>query len=159
MGRLQDFLMNENGLGAVETEVNIAPFPFPFVIRSITEGENKAIKKSCQKTTFDKKTRQKQTEIDQDLYNNRLMLACTVEPNFKDAELQRKYGVMGAEELLNLLLKPGQCTNLLVAILEVNGFNDDINDLTDEAKNSSPATGTTPVPTANQTTPTTPYSD
>lgn len=41
MGKLQEFLMDAE-IGTTQTEVQIAPFPFPFVIRSITEAENKA---------------------------------------------------------------------------------------------------------------------
>lgn len=135
MGKLHDFLMGQEAAGEVTTEVQISQFPFPFTIKSITEGENKAIRRSCQKVTFDKKTHQKQTETDQDLYNNRLVVACCVEPNFKDADLQKKYGVMGAEALIDALLKPGQFIDLLLAVQEVNGFTEDINDQRDEAKN------------------------
>ena len=134
MGKLQDFLM-ESDIRTEKTEVQIAPFPFPFVIQSITEGENKAIRRSCQKTDVDKRTRQRRTETDTDLYNSRLVGACCVEPNFKDAALQEKYGVRGAEDLINRLLNPGQYTDLLLAIQEINGFSDDINDLREEAKN------------------------
>ena len=63
------------------------------------------------------------------------MVACCVEPNFKDAALQEKYGVRGAEDLINLILNPGQYTDLLLAGQEINGFTDDVNDLRDEAKN------------------------
>ena len=52
MGKLQEFLM-EQDIGTTQTEVQIAPFPFPFIVKSITEAENKAIRKSCQKTDFD----------------------------------------------------------------------------------------------------------
>lgn len=134
MGKLQEFLM-EQDIGTTQTEVQIAPFPFPFVVKSITEAENKAIRKTCQKISFDKKTRQKQIETDTDLYNSRLVVACCVEPNFKDAALQEKYGVRGAEDLIDRLLKPGQYTDLLIAVQEINGFTDDVNDLRDEAKN------------------------
>ncbi len=135
MGRLQEFLMANADNAPVTAEIPISGFPVPFTVRSITEGENKALRKSCQKTTFDKKTHQKVTETDQDLYNNRLVIACTVDPNFKDAGLQEKYGVMGAESLIDVLLKPGQFIDLLLGIQEINGFADDINDLREEAKN------------------------
>lgn len=135
MGKLQDFLMEQDVSVQNQIEVEIAPFPFPFVVKSITEAENKAIRKSCQKINFDKKTRQKQTETDTDLYNTRLVAACCVEPNFRDAALQEKYGVRGAEDLIDRILKPGQYTDLLIAVQEINGFTDDVNDLRDEAKN------------------------
>ena len=135
MGKLQDFLMEQDVSVQNQIEVEIAPFPFPFVVKSITEAENKAIRKTCQKISFDKKTRQKQIDTDTDLYNSRLVVACCVEPNFKDAALQEKYGVRGAEDLTDRLLKPGQYTDLLIAVQEINGFTDDVNDLRDEAKN------------------------
>ncbi|WP_050698609.1 phage tail assembly chaperone [Anaeromassilibacillus senegalensis] len=135
MGKLQEFLMSQEEAGEVTTEVQISQFPVPFTIKSITEGENKAIRKSCQKATFEKKTHQKQTETDQDLYNNRLVVACCVDPNLKDADLQAKYGVRGAEALIDVLLKPGQFIDLLLAVQEVNGFTEDINETRDEAKN------------------------
>nr|DAY79931.1 MAG TPA: tail assembly chaperone protein [Caudoviricetes sp.] len=134
MGRLHDFFMEAEIAGA-QTEVQIKPFPAPFVIKSITEAENKAIRKSCQKITFDKKTRQKTTDTDTDLYNARLVVACCVDPNFKDAALQERFKVRGAEDLIGVLLNPGQYTDLLLAVQEINGFDDDINDLKDEAKN------------------------
>jgi hypothetical protein len=136
MSKFQDFLMGEDFSAAPETtEVEIAGFPFPLTIKTITEGENKALRKSCQKVTVDKKTRQKMAEVDVDLYNNRLVVACTLDPNFKDSALQAKFGVMGAEGLIDRLFKPGQFTDLLLAVQELNGFADDINDLRDEAKN------------------------
>ena len=134
MGKLQEFLLKQE-IGEERMEVSIAPFPYPFVIKSITEAENKAIRKGCQKVSFDKKSRQKQTETDVDLYNSRLVVACCEEPNFKDAALQEKHGVRGAEDLINKLLKPGQYTDLLLAVQEINGFSDDMNELKDEAKN------------------------
>ena len=116
MGKLQEFLMANEETVQATAEVAVSGFPVPFTIKSITEGENKALRKSCQKVTFDKKTHQKTTDTDQDLYNNRLVIACTVDPNFKDADLQAKYGVMGAEALIDVLLKPGQFIDLLLGV-------------------------------------------
>ena len=135
MGKLQEFLMQSEERAQVTEEVAISGFPVPFTVKSITEGENKALRKTCQKVNFDKKTHQKTTETDMDLYNNRLVIACTVDPNFKDADLQAKYGVMGAEALIDVLLKPGQFIDLLLGVQEINGFTDDVNDLREEAKN------------------------
>lgn len=135
MGKLYEFLMGDDAVSQGTAEVHIAGFPYPFQIHSITEAENKAIRKTCQKVSFDKKTHQKNMETDTDLYNNRLVAACCAEPNFKDAQLQARYKVMGAEDLIDALLKPGQFVELLLAVQEVNGFSDDVNELRDEAKN------------------------
>ena len=159
MGKLQDFLLANEDLAPVTEEIIIKGFPVPFVSHSITEGENKALRKTCQAVSFDKKTRQKTTETNIDLYNNRLVIACCVDPNFKDAALQAKYGVMGAEALIDALLKPGQFTDLLLAVQEINGFTDDINDLREEAKNLLPVEATGTTQTANPVMPTMPSTD
>ena len=135
MGKLQDFLMGSEAFGEIQTEVMVKGFDFPFVIRSISEGENKQLRKSCQRTTIDRRTKQKTVETDTDLYNNRLVIACCVDPNFKDAKLQEKFKVMGAEALIDKILKPGQFIDLLLAVQDINGYGEDINDLVDEAKN------------------------
>ncbi len=135
MGKLQEFLMQGQPGGQETVEVSTASLPFPFLVKAITEEENKAIRRSCRKTIMDPKTRQRQEYTDQDLYNTRLVAACCVEPNFKDAEFQASRGVLGAEELINKALNPGQFADLLMGVLKVNGFDDDINDLRDEAKN------------------------
>lgn len=133
--KLQEFLMKNGVQTEVQTEVHIKPFPEPFIIKSITEAENKAIRKSCEKTEFNKKTRQKETVMDRDLYANRLVVACCVDPNFKDAEFQKKFGVVGAEKLLDKILTPGQFAELFEKVQELLGFDTDINDLIEEAKN------------------------
>lgn len=136
MSKLEEFLM-QNVLNTEETmEVKVSErIPLPFKIRAISEAENKAIKKSCQTVTFDKRTHQKVIDTNYDLYLTRLVIACCVEPNFKNAELQAKYGVMGAEALVDKLLRPGEYNQLLEAVQKINGFDTDINTLVEEAKN------------------------
>lgn len=135
MGKLQDFLLNEYDAAPVETEVEIKGFPFPFVVKSIKQEQNKAIEAACKKVTFNKKTHQKEVETDQALYATKLIAACCLEPNFKDAALQSKFGVMGEDALIEKLLDSGQYADLLRAVSDVNGFGTDINDLVEQAKN------------------------
>lgn len=135
MGQLTDFLMRDYEQESVQREVMISPFPFPFILRSITQEENKELEKSCEKKKFNPKTKQTEVETDRNLYVSRLLVTCCVEPNFKDADLQARFGVMGAEALAEKLLTPGQYSNLMLAVQELNGFDDDINDLVEEAKN------------------------
>ena len=52
MGQLTDFLMRDYEQESVQREVMISPFPFPFVLRSITQEENKELEKSCEKKKF-----------------------------------------------------------------------------------------------------------
>lgn len=135
MGALQEFLMANTVERHVTKEVKLNAFPVPFVIQSITEAENKALTRACEYTEFNKKTHQKETKMDNDRYNTKLIVACCIDPNFNDAALQEKFGVRGAEALVNNLLKTGEYNELLNEILTVNGFFDDVNQLKDEAKN------------------------
>ena len=135
MGKLQDFLAANKVENAVTTEVEIKPFPFPFVVKTITEAENKQITKSCQVSEFNKKTHRRETQTDTQAYLSKLVVACTVDPNFKDAELQAAYGVVGAEALVEKLLTPGQYAALLQAVNDINSFDTDMQELVDEAKN------------------------
>ena len=45
MGKLQEFLMSNQDDIQATAEVTVSGFPVPFTIKSITEGENKAIRK------------------------------------------------------------------------------------------------------------------
>jgi len=135
MGKLYDFLMEGEAAAQETAEVHISGFPHPFLIHSITEAENKAIRKTCQKVSFDKRTRQRSAETDQEMYVSRLAAACCTEPNFKDAQLQARYGAVGEDELMGKILKPGQFNELMTAIMELNGFSSDMDELRDEAKN------------------------
>lgn len=135
MDKLMEFLMEQEVRENETVEVDIAGFPYPFVVRATTEAESKSIRKTCQKVTFDKKSRQKSAETDSDLYNSRLVAACCVSPNFKDAQLQARYGAVGEDELMGKILKPGQFNELMTAIMELNGFSSDMDELRDEAKN------------------------
>lgn len=135
MGKLQDFLTKNIIDASVTTEVMIKPFPHPFVIKSITQAENSVIRKGCTVTEYNKKTHQKETSTDTQAYLNKLIIACTVDPCFKDAELQKAYGVVGAEALLEKLLTPGQYADLLQAVNDINNFDTDMQELVDEAKN------------------------
>jgi hypothetical protein len=137
MSKLEEFLLNEPLEVDQQLDVMVSDrIPFPFKIRAITEAENKSIKKGCQTVSFDKKSHQKVTDTNQELYLTRLAISCCVEPNFKNSELQAKYGVMGAEALVDKILRPGEYNKLIEEILKLNGFDEDINTLIDEAKNS-----------------------
>ncbi|MDR6883795.1 phage tail assembly chaperone [Bacillus sp. 3255] len=107
--------------------------PVPWVLHSITEEENDAIRKSATKRTRVKG--QVITEVDQTEYIAKLAVASVSFPNLKDAELQKSYGVLGAEVLIKKMLLSGEYAQLLLKVQEINGFDQDINELVEEAKN------------------------
>ena len=103
-------------------------------LRTMNEEENESIRKSAQKRVKGRGG-QYTTETNNDEYLAKLAVASVVFPDLKDAELQRSYGVMGADRLLRKMLLPGEYGHLLEKVQEMNGFDLDINDLKDEVKN------------------------
>lgn len=145
---LEDFLQ-ENVDTVEPIKVALSPrFKAPFEIKAITENENAAIRKSCRKKVK-QKYGQYTTETDQDLYLVRLVAACTVTPDFKNAQLQANWGVVGEEALIQKMLTPGEYAELLNQIQLVCGFDLDIEEAKDEIKKP------TKMETESCTTPTT----
>ncbi len=109
--------------------------PMEWEICSITAGENAKLRKSCMKSVpVQGKRGQYTQEFDTHTYQSKLAAKCVVFPDLDDLELQESYGVMGAEQLIAKMLTGGEFDNLVAAILDLNGFADDV-ELEDEAKN------------------------
>lgn len=108
--------------------------PVSWKLRTMTEDENESIRKSSQKRTK-VKGGQYITETNNDEYLAKLAVASVVFPDLKNAELQKSYGVMGADQVLRKMLLPGEYANLLEKVQEMNGFDKDINELKEEVKN------------------------
>lgn len=110
--------------------------PLKWELKAITSEKDTEIRKSCTKRVA---TNQKRTqftqETDAELYLAKLAVNCVVMPNLHDAELQNSYGVMGAESLLKTMLLPGEYNDMMEKIQEINGFDVDINEMVEEAKN------------------------
>lgn len=65
-----------------------------------------------------------------------LMIAdCVKFPPLNDSALQDSYGVKSAEDLVYEMLYADELDRLLVKVLELNGFKDNIDDLVEQAKN------------------------
>lgn len=57
-----------------------------------------------------------------------------VEPDLNNAELQKRYGVLGADKVLSAMLYVGEYGTLMEAVQELSGLDQDINEDMDEAK-------------------------
>ncbi len=106
--------------------------PVPFVIRPITQQENDEIIRKH--TKRNKKTGEE--TFDRVGYVREATAAAVVEPDLENAELQKAYGVLGAAKTLSSMLYAGEFATLSEAVQELSGFDMDINDEIDEAKNS-----------------------
>jgi hypothetical protein len=104
--------------------------PVPFVIKAITQEENKQLIKKFSK--IDKKGNE---TFDRTEYVSALTASAVVFPDLSNAELQKAYGVLGESALLQKMLLVGEYAELAQKVQEIGGLDLDINDDIEEAKN------------------------
>lgn len=108
--------------------------PVKWKLRSISEDENQELRKSATKRVKGKGGAYT-SETDTNEYLAKMVVASVSYPDLKNAELQKSYGVMGAEKLVRVMLLPGEFGNLMERITEMNGFDSDINEMVEDVKN------------------------
>lgn len=121
---------------AKNVEIKLDRFNEPFVIKPLTDDENEKVKKECSK--MNKKT--KVVEIDNDKYLKELIAQSVIVPDFKDAELQADWGVIGADNLIRKMFLAGESMSLAIAVQDAAGFDTEntakeIDEAIKEAKN------------------------
>ena len=104
--------------------------PVPFVIRPITQQENEEFIRKH--TKRDKKGNEVFDRIN---YNRELTATAVVEPDLNNAELQKRWGTLGAPKTLAKMLYVGEFATLMQAALDLSGLDKDINEDIEEAKN------------------------
>ncbi|MBY7023595.1 hypothetical protein HYI09_17820, partial [Clostridium botulinum] len=80
----------------------------------------------------------KMIETDQDKFVSNQIIETTIHPDLKNSELQKAWGVMGAEELLNAMksrMTDGEYADWSSTVIEINGYDKGIQELVEEAKN------------------------
>ncbi|MBB6633561.1 phage tail assembly chaperone [Cohnella thailandensis] len=108
--------------------------PISWQLRSISAAEDEECRKAATKRNKGKGG-QTVTEISTEEYLAKVAVACIVYPNLKDAELQKSYGVIGADSLLRKMLLAGEYVGLVQKVQELNGYDKDMSELVDEVKN------------------------
>ena len=134
MSSLQAFLnpiQVENKEVIVSTRFVEDGKPVPFVIKPITQEENKVLIKKH--TKQDKKKGIETFERPE--YIAALTAAGVVFPDLKNAELQKAYGVLGESALLQKMLYAGEFAELAQAVQDLSGLEEDINEDIEEVKN------------------------
>ncbi|MEK3993714.1 phage portal protein [Psychrobacillus sp. FSL K6-2365] len=110
--------------------------PIEWEIASITSDEDELLRKTCTKRVpVPGKRNMYVPETDFNAYVTKLAVKCTIYPNLNDKEVQDSYNVMGAEQLLKIMLTPGEYADYANKVQEVNGFNIPLEDAVEEAKN------------------------
>jgi hypothetical protein len=104
---------------------------FPFKIKGMTGPEFSEYQKLSTKIS-----RHKKVEFDSKTFNELVVLNHTLVPNFRDAESIKKAGCQTPEQFLYKSLLAGEINELAQQITALSGFDKDIEDTVEEAKNS-----------------------
>ena len=109
--------------------------PVEWEIRSISAEEDEVIRKACtKKIPVVGKKNQFTQDFDANSYMAKLAAKAVVFPDLNNAELQNSYGVMGAEQLIKVMLYKDEFDYLTEQLVS-NTDTEDVNELIDEAKN------------------------
>lgn len=103
----------------------------PLTIRAMTSEEYGDFQQRAVKIG-----KSRSVSFDSRRFNSLAAVACTVDPDFRNAELIKALGVATPEQALEKLLLPGEVAELAGQINRLSGFNQDLDELRDEAKNS-----------------------
>lgn len=106
----------------------------PFVIKSLTQAENEGIKRRTS-VPVTKSGVVIGDKLDSEKYGRELVLASVTSPNFRDSELCKFYATMDPLEVPGKMLRVGEYNKLVKAINDLNGMNDNLEVLEEEAKN------------------------
>jgi hypothetical protein len=133
---LQEFL-NSHPVDNLTEEVVVSPrFKdgqgnlLKFTIKAMTSQEFDEIRRACMQV---KKGRR--VEFDAQKFNLRVVINNTIVPNFKDAESIKRLGCHTPEEYVQKVLLAGEITTLAQKIQELSGFDVEMDELVEEAKN------------------------
>lgn len=92
----------------------------PFKVKALTQEETDAITKAATRRVKENgQTRERLDSVD---FSRRMVVAATVEPDFRDKELCEAYGVVDPLLLPGKMLLSGEYGKLMQAITDLSGF-------------------------------------
>lgn len=136
MSTLQEFLNTHPIDGIVEEVIISDRFKnaegklFKFRIKAMSNKDFDDIRKKAMEIKKNRKV-----ELDVQKFNNAIIINHTLEPDFKEADSIRKMGCATPEEYLNKVLLAGEIAELSSQIQRLSGFDREMNELVEEAKN------------------------
>lgn len=140
MSALKDFLLENSDIAGKEVEVPISPrFKdkdgnlLRFKIRPMTGDEFGKYQKQC--TTINVNGRKKETSFDSGKFNLLCAVNHCIDPDFKDADFLKQLGVQTPEQAVSKTLLAGEIVELGNQVTKVSGFDVDINEEIEAAKN------------------------
>ncbi|NFL75532.1 hypothetical protein FDB81_07280 [Clostridium sporogenes] len=137
MNNFEDFLMDSfEEVEEIEREITIGGKKKKMKFKPISADKGDELRKKCKKITIVKG--QKMSETDQYKFIANQIIETTVYPDLKNAELQKAWGVIGAEQLLKAMkskMSDGEYMEWGSVVSEINGYDKGIQELVEEAKN------------------------
>ena len=132
MSKLTEFLI-ENPVDDLTEKVNLGGRlkNFEFTIKGMTGTQFNEYQKAATKISKGKKV-----SFDSATFNEKVIINSTIEPNFKDAEFVKKLGVQTPEQAMYKVLLSGEIAELAKRISQLSGFDVEIEEEIEEAKNS-----------------------
>lgn len=130
MSKLTQFLQ-KNKVGNLTKEIELTGrlSGMPFTIKSMNSNDYDSYTRTCQKIVG------KEVKIDTNKLRTTIIKNHCVEPDFKSQEELAAGGYTTPEQFIQDTLLPGEQIALQEAILNLSGFNTDLKDDIEEAKN------------------------
>lgn len=133
MGKAKDVETVEQVVSKRYLDENGNPIPFEF--RPISSKRIEELQKQCTEP-IKRKGRVIDEKVDYGRFGARLGIETTTYPNFKDADLLSSYGLVDPVDLVKEILSVGgEYAEWIRVVQEVNGFDEDFEELVQEAKN------------------------
>ena len=133
LNALQQFLL-DNPVDNVVEEIVVSTRlqNFKFKVKAMTGGEYNSYQTLC----VDNPNSPKKRKFNVKKFNELIVINHTIEPNFKDADFLKESKCEDSIRALYKYLLPGEINALAEKILDVSGFNNDIEEDMEEVKNS-----------------------
>ena len=140
MSVLKEFLMENTNITDKEFEVKVSNRfkdkngnQLKFKIKPVSGEQFGEYQKKCSTIEFTGKKRV--ATMDSNRFNNLVIINHCVDPDFKDAELIKSVGAQTPEQAIQKLLLAGEIAELATQISNISGFDVDINEEIENAKN------------------------
>lgn len=109
--------------------------PIAWKIKPITQEEEESLLNQAKKKEYVPGTRDVKVSTDNNLFVCLLITSCVTFPNLDDAALQDSYGAVGAQDLIQKMLTPGEYADLANMVQQVCGFEVGMDDKMKRVKN------------------------
>lgn len=140
MSALKDFLIENSDVITKEVEVPVSSrFKdkdgnlLKFKIKPMSGDEFGKYQKQCTVINFNNKKRE--THFDSGKFNMMCIVNHCVDPNFKEADFLKSLSVQTPEQAVSKVLLAGEIVELGGQISSISGFDTDINEEVEKAKN------------------------